>query len=317
MHPVMFNAASGEVVHLRLAPKSSPFLPQMAVYDKNGNYVTYANAGDGDGTATLEVKPQVTGQYTIRMMEYYGSRTGTYVMSMMWITPGHTMPTNNPGLGWITNGETKVGTLAQWTEVEPAMFMASSGEVVNVRVTPLNTPFMPRFTIYDALGTAVSDTWCGDGYATGMLESRLPRTGQYTIRIFEYYGSRTGTYAMSMAWVTPGHDLVASEPEIGLMTNGAARSATLAQWADMDTAWFTATSGQTARITMGRKETTNTLTSLVTLYSPSGTQVSYTSSDDTATLSNRLTATGTYTIRCMDYYGSRKGNYQVGLTIYP
>ena len=133
----------------------------------------------------------------------------------------------------------------------------------------------------------------------------------------DYYDTRTGTYSIATAWLTPGRALVASEPDIGLMTNGQLKTVSFQTYNDLDTVWFSATNGQVARITMGRTQATNSLRSQITLYNPSGTSVANAFSDDTATISNQLTATGTYTVRCMEYYGSRKGNYQVGLTLYP
>ncbi len=222
-----------------------------------------------------------------------------------------------PELGWLADGETKVGVINQPLEVDAARFAASSGDVVNIRVTPISTPLAPRLELQDPTGAIVGEACGGDGHATGILEPRLAKTGTYTLRVSEYYGSRTGTYAVSLAWMSARRGAPARVPDAGLITNGAVRAATLTHWADMDTARFCVVSGQAARITMGRSEATNVLMSHVALYDPDGSQVAYACADDTAVLSNRLTSTGIYTIRCMDYYGSHRGNYRVGLTVYP
>jgi hypothetical protein len=83
----------------------------------------------------------------MRFLEHYGSRTGTYAVSLLFVGSGREMPASNPGLGWIDHGETKTSELRKWSEMETGFFNASSGEVVNIRITPTSTPFRPYVTL--------------------------------------------------------------------------------------------------------------------------------------------------------------------------
>ena len=81
-------------------------------------------------------------------------------------------------------------------------------------------------------------------------------------------------------------------------------------------AYFTASAGQTAQVSMVRLSATD-LDPHITLYGPSGAQLNYNYGTTSATLSQALTQTGTYAVRCLDAYGTGTGTYSFVVSLTP
>ncbi|NCC50259.1 MAG: PKD domain-containing protein [Spartobacteria bacterium] len=306
-----FEGTAGDKVSIRMTKLGGTFRSHVTLYDPDGEYVTYTY--NDNYSAHIEATLAKTGTYTIRCMESYGTRVGSYTISICWMTPGMPSDPSDDDLGEITNGETLTGTMDYFGDMDTAHFEGTAGDVVYLRMTKIASTFRTHITLYDPDGEYVTYTY-NDNYSAG-LEVTLAKTGTYTIRCMESYGTRVGDYTLSIGWLYPNDTLATSDPDIGLITDGETIQAAMNERGDIDMAYFEAEAGDVAQISMAKL--VSTFRSHVTLYDPDGLQVTYTYSDSTATIAPTLTKTGVYTVRCIESYGTRTGNYKLTLNLNP
>jgi hypothetical protein len=176
--------------------------------------------------------------------------------------------------------------------------------------------------LYAPDGTQLGANWLGNSPGQ---EFTLPATGQYTIRVndfyypyFGYYGTATGTYSFSLT--------AAPAPQVFAISIGDAISPSVpsAGAGDIDVGGavdeyaFTGSAGQTIRF--NDPNTISCCTLYWTLFGPDGTQLGANWLGNSTGQQFTLPATGQYTIRIDDsgsQYGTATGTYSFSLTAAP
>jgi hypothetical protein len=331
-----FTAALGDYISLSIGEKlpAGPdplFTPWIRLQRPDGVQI-------GSATAALATRIAVTaplsGTYTVIVADYYGNKTGNYILHLIKAPGTFVVPTGDEG-GPMTNGANHAGRIGAPNgqpisddpgDQDPWTFTANQNDYLSISIgekltTEIDPLFWPYIRLIGPTGTVVgTDT----GALAARISLRAPLTGTYTVIVADYYATTPGDYVLHLVQA-PGTFDIPTGDEGGPMTNGANHVGRIGAVAgqnitydpgDEDPWTFTAAQNDYLSISIGEKLTTEIdplFWPYIRLIGPTGAVVGAETDALGARISVRAPLTGTYTVIVADYYATKTGEYVLHL----
>ena len=234
----------------------------------------------------------VDGNYTIRVYDSANANTGTYDVNLVFVSESPSVCAEP-----IACGQTLVRGTATVAESDTFVFQSGAGETVSITAQETGGGTATCWDLYDPAGIEIASA-CGQG------EHALADAGQYTIRAYDDNDSQTGSYDLSLVFVSDTSSNCAEPISCG---QPLAREVTLV--GESDTYRFTAVAGDTVSITS--QETSAFLNPCWEIYDPEGISVVGACGQGQKTLA----VPGDYTIRVSDNGNIETGTYNLDLVV--
>jgi len=191
-----FVANAGESVTLLALGQS-----MSAVADVYGP--TGSRIGGSTNMFTGPINLASTGTYAIRVRADNSESTGTYGISLTFLT-------GRCGTQLIW-GLPTTNTVSSLAEVDSYTFRGNAGEAVTI--TTASTNFTAAAFVAGPNGAIIAN------WVNGVTTLDLASTGTYTVGVYSYYFAGTGTYSLALSYTR----LVPASYRLGIgATNGAA-----------------------------------------------------------------------------------------------
>jgi hypothetical protein len=278
-----FDALANDTVSITAQETGGGLLACFELYDPIG-----ASLGVfcGQGEKTLAVG----GGYTIRVFDATESKTGTYDVTVAFVSS-----TASSCATTIDCGDTIAGTIGLVGKTDTYEFTGLEADTVSITAAGTGGALFPCWTLYDPTGIAIA-TACGQN------EKTLAVDGTYTVRVYDNTDLKTGTYDVNLVVVSDTAS-ACRQP----ITCGQNLVGTLSQVGQSDTYAFTTAAGETVSITA--QETSAFIVGCWELYDPEGISVFGACGQAEKTLA----VPGIYTIRVYDVGDNETGTYDVNL----
>ncbi|MBN1269718.1 MAG: hypothetical protein JXB04_09035, partial [Kiritimatiellae bacterium] len=291
-----FTAEAGDIVKIRMGDRTTSLNYDLVMYLYGPDGVLLAS-GSGEANAEIDHTVAESGEYTVVCREN-DADTGTYALSMLWLDPGHALSTNDADLGEIENGEWLIGTINQAGDLDAAYFTAEAGDIVKIRMGDRtgSLNFDLVMYLYGPDGALLAS---GSGEANAEIDHTVAASGEYTV-VCRENDADTGTYALSMLWLDPGHALSTNDTDLGEIENGEYLVGTINQSGDLDAAHFTAEAGDVVKIRMGDRTGSLNYDLVMYLYGPDGALLASGSGEANAEIEHAVAESGTYTVVCRE-----------------
>lgn len=184
---------AGDVVQVRMTTIDT-IRTTMELYDPTGVLVT----SQGGNAVSAEVTTNLvkTGTYTIACKDVWGL-TGSYGLSMVKLHGYHEPGPGDTDIGTVLNGEVHLGNIAMPGDLDAANFWAQSGDVVQLRMSTINT-VRTTLQLYDPDGLPVG-AWGGNAFVAETTMT-LPKTGVFTAICRDDWGL-TGSYSFTVRFI--------------------------------------------------------------------------------------------------------------------
>jgi hypothetical protein len=196
----------------------------------------------------------------------------------------------------ITCGQTLAGQLSALAEVDCFTFDADAGETISVTTQETAGVFQACWNVTGPGGSL--GTVCGQDTRT------LAMSGTYTIEVFDNGNNQTGSYDVSLVFVSGTAHNCGEALSCGQTL---ARSITLV--GESDTFTFSGVAAETLSVTV--QETGGGLVGCWELYDPTGASLGGACGQSERTLA----VPGVYTIRTFDTAESKTGTYDVNAVV--
>ena len=281
-----------------------------------------------------------SGQYTLRVNDYfdyyygyygycgdygYCDGTGTYSFSLTSVADPQTFAISVDGPA-VSDGQpaTGAGNIESPGSDDEYAFTGTAGQTIRVNDLDLS-PTNLYWQLYAPDGTILGQNWLGN---TPGSQLTLPTTGQYTIRVNDYYSwqnsadvAATGTYSFSLTSVPDAQVFPISLGDTVSDGQPSAGAGNIESPGSDDEYAFNATAGQTIQF----NDLTSPCCSIYwQLYAPDGTVLGQSWFGDSAGVQFIASESGQYTIRANDYYsayanayGTATGTYSFSLKVVP
>jgi hypothetical protein len=277
---------AGDRLRLHGSPTASGKVLALSIslISPNGSVVCSApSAGDFDCAVPA------TGTYAVTVRDFFGTGTGPYA-----ITPQRL---NNPvGCGNIALAATTTGTLA--LGATPChRIAATAGDRLRLHTVSTSQAATAPATATDLISP--SGAVVCSAPSAGDLDCTVPTTGSYTATVSDYYGWKTGPYA-----ITPQR--LNNPVGCGTIAIGGTASGTLGL-GTVSCYRVTSTAGRILKIVVS----TTQLSPMVDLVSPTGI---LTCPATLGTATCTTPAAGIYTLTVGDFYGSQTGPFTLAVS---
>ena len=136
--------------------------------------------------------------------------------------------------------------------------------------------YRPQITVYNPNGNQVGSSAL-TGFADSLRGRDLYRAGRrfsgtYTVIIQSEGGSTLGTYDLDLV-LTPATQAPDSDGDGGPITSGQTKAGTINHFGDLDVYTFSASAGNTFKLSVGDTDATSNYRPQITVYDPNGNQV--------------------------------------------
>ncbi len=323
-----FNAAAGNTFQLSVgdADSNSNFRSEITVYDPNGNQVGASGTGFPDDSAgvTYTVPGTEAGTYTVVVQSDTGNTQGTYDLDLVVAPATQAADAEGDG-GAISSGQTKAGTINHYGDLDVYTFSAAAGNTFKLSVgdADSNSNYRSQITVYDPNGNQIAAGATGFTDNSETVTYSVPGTGSgmYSVVVQSNGGSTLGTYDLDLV-VAPATQAADSDGDGGAITSGQTKGGTINHYGDLDVYTFSATAGNTFRLSVGDANSNSNYRPQITVYDPNGNQVgaSATGFTDTSvgvTYTVPGASAGTYTAVVQSDGGSTLGTYDLDLVVTP
>jgi len=314
-----FTATSGDnlVVEMGRSVSSSTLYPYLRLYGPDGSLLA---STPSDGTEA-EVATHATNSGTFTVIAdndfgYVNGGNGTYQLTLGKTGSPIVVAPGDQG-GPLTNGFTFAGNLAVG-QLNVWSFTANSGDnlVVEMGRSVSSSTLYPYLRLYGPNGSLLTSA-PSDG-TQAEVATRATNSGTFTViadNNFGYVNGGSGTYQLTLG-KTGSPIVVAPGDQGGPLTNGFTYAGSLA--AGQLNVWsFTATSGDSLVLGMGRSVSSSTLYPYLRLYGPDGSLLTSMASAGTAAeVTTRATNSGSFTVIADNnsgYFNGGNGAYQLTL----
>ena len=263
-----FSANAGESIVIRVGEisQTNAFTPRIRL--QNPSAVQMASA-QNSLAAEIAVTATNTGTFTVIVDDAVGtSATGTYRLTLAK-SPGTVFVAPGDAGGPLTNGVMHTGTI-DVGDLDVWTFSANSGDAIVVRLgenVDTSGSFTPWVRLYGPDGK-LQDS--GFGALAGEVTITATNSGTFIVVVGDGNGALSGTGSYRLTLAKTGDPVVVSAGDDGgPMTNGVMHTGTVLT-GDLDVWTFTATSGDSLVVRMGKITDTNTFTPWIRLYGPNG-----------------------------------------------
>ena len=186
MNTYTFYANASDTVFLRINSGS------IRLYAPNGTELTRG--------AEISYPLPDDGMY-VTIVGFY---TGSYNMFIQRLNN----PVNATPVGF---GETVSGSIDFPDEMDTYTFSANAGDTVLIRMNEVSGNLWPEIRLYAPNGTELDRDY---DFSNAEISYTLAEDGGYTVLAYEYWGSYTGNYTLSLSVTTP-QPLTIGEPYTG------------------------------------------------------------------------------------------------------
>jgi hypothetical protein len=217
--------------------------------------------------------------------------------------------------GTLTNGWTDTGTISPVGDSDSWTFSANAGDSIVVRVGEISTlsgTFSPRIRLNNPLGGQQA---VASGATSAEIAVTATNSGTFTVIVDVASGTATGTYRLTLG-KSPGAIFVAPGDEGGPMTNGVDYVNNDLPVGDLDVWTFTANTGDSCVIKMGRMTNTGNFEQWIRVYGPNGALIDSAFSLNSSEVSFRATNSGTFSVLIANnpyYSDAASGTYRLTL----
>jgi len=279
-----FTVGANDIVTIRAIKTSGTLAPYLELYNGTGGLV--ASAG-GQINQTMPA-----GTYVLLLRDQSSTNTGDYAVTWQrW---------NNPCATAANCGQVMTESIGITADPPPwryYSFTASANDIVTIRANKTSGTLIPYLELYATSGTQI-------GTAAGQMDKALTAAGTYTIVVRDQNSINTGDYVLSWNRINN----TCNAPSIGC---GQVFPGSVAVVGKIDAYTFTAAAGDNIVLTLTR--TSGGFDPSLELYNSSGTRMGYqyTPSGNEVTLTQTLSAAGTYTLFASDYGNDETGTYKL------
>ena len=210
-----FYASPGETVYVSLVNldgNNASYNPMLQVYEPVtglAEWTSDLDAGTINGQGeTRHFTASRDGTYSVHVREYYGSYTGSYRLEIRRVPAS--LPVTQFGTTInLSSGQAVTNAINPSGHLEYLTFSAKSGDVVRISLVNLggnHIGYNPMLQVYEPV-TGLPE-WTSDldaGTINGQGDTRqftAIRDGIYSVVVWEYHGSYTGTYQIMVSGAT-------------------------------------------------------------------------------------------------------------------
>jgi len=284
-----FGALAGDAITLRLVVTSGSLYALLELYSPTGTRVGYSSSYS---TPTVNATFSAAGIYTVIVSDANRTATGNY--SLVW------QKLNGPcNPSTISCGQPVAGSLTGAAQLNVYTFTANAGDKITLRLAVTSGSFYALLELYSPAGTSLGSSW---SYYTPTVDATLSTAGTHTVIVSD--GNRRATGNYSLVWQKLNGPCNHSTISCGQPITGSLSAA-----AQLNVYTFTGNVGD--KITLRLAVTAGSFYALLELYSPTGTNVGYSSSYYTPSVNATLSAAGIYTVIVSDGNRSATGNYSL------
>ncbi|HEX7860004.1 MAG TPA: putative Ig domain-containing protein [Verrucomicrobiae bacterium] len=238
-----FNAAAGDMVHLRMGGVFTPFI---RLYGPSGELV-----GDALSPSTvtrdllLERRATNAGVYIVVTASTVASGAGAYELTLARVPADFTTSAGDEG-GLLVNGANTAGNISAG-DLDLWRFSANLGDAILLR---MGGEFTPKIQLYGPDGALVEEAVSGTTVTRDVsLETRAPITGTYVAIASSTVASGVGAYTLNLAQ-SPSPFEVSEGDQGGEIISGFLTEGEL-HTGDMDLWTFEATGGESFMVRIG------------------------------------------------------------------
>ncbi|MCL5743329.1 MAG: hypothetical protein M1541_05285, partial [Acidobacteria bacterium] len=300
-----FSGTKDDVYSIRLVKTAGDTQTRflVLVYDSAVNIVTDANLQipvPDPRFSRLDVKLSSTGLNTILVVEYSGTRIGSYSLGLAKLNG----PCNGKALGC---GSALDASITDPLAMNAYSIDANAGDVFLLKAarTGGSGQFQPYAEIRDPQGNMVTPAPTRD---ITRFQFNAAVQGTYTVILADNYNlMQTGTYALSLARL----NRPCNAQPVGCGTVADARIDGALRF---QTYWIDAQAGDAFLLKLLRTDPNSGFKPLIEIYDPRGSKTQSVLAADLSRLSFKTEVTGAYTILASDGVdGTRTGTYTLSL----
>jgi hypothetical protein len=279
-----FTVQANETVSVTTQQTAGFFTPCWNITGPTGDLEEVC----GQGTRTLGV----AGTYTIVVHDRYAppAQIGAYDVNLVVVSD-----TASNCAEAVSCGQTLPRYVTLVGESDTYRFVGEAGETLSVTAQETGGGLAACWELYDPTGLSL-------GGFCGQAEKTFAVAGGYTIRVYDFDDTKTGSYDVNVVVVS---DSVSNCAES--ITCGDTLARSIADVGESDTFRFPAAAGE--RVSITAQETAGGMGACWDLYDPQGIVIS-TACGQTE---KRLAVAGEYTIRVYDNGDTETGTYDVNL----
>ncbi len=200
-----------------------------------------------------------------------------------------------PTDGFIRYGDLMTCDIDPGTDLDGFRFAGVLGEAIVVKATELGGSGRPCLEILRPDGTTLEPKTCSN--TSIRLDTTLDQSGQYRIRVSEYYASYVMPYSLVIDRVGPASP-VALQLDRGTSTDGI-----VSPLGEIDAFTFEAEAGDAISL-VGTDTSATSAYLRMELFDPSGALVTSAQNPAQASLNRTLTESGIYTVLLFEYYNT-------------
>ena len=291
-----FSAAEGDTFLINIGRSAGSGVdPSWRLYGPDGTLVKTAETPISQALA--DVTASQGGTYTLLVGDYEANDAGEYSLSLRR-TNNTTSAIDLPLDGVVT------GTLATGADFKSYSFSAAEGDTFLINMgRSAGSGLDPSWRLYGPDGSLVrvAET----PFSQAIADVALSQAGDYTLLVGDYASNDTGDYSLSLRCTN--NPVNALDLPLDAVVTG-----TLSAGTDVKTYSFTAATGDTFLISMGRPDGSGVDPSW-RLYGPDGSLVT-TRADWTQAIADvALSQAGAYTLLVGDYESNDSGDYSLSL----
>jgi methionine-rich copper-binding protein CopC len=279
-----FTADAGETVSITTQLTAGLFQACWELEGPNGTLGVTC----GQGERTLPA----AGAYTISVFDANNDQTGSYDVNLVVVSD-----TASACAQSVACGVPAASDVALIGESDVFAFTAFANDTVSITAQETGGGLSACWKLYDPAGAPIA-SFCGQG------EKTLAISGGYTIRVFDASDLKTGSYDVSVTFVSSTGSSCASD-----LACGDTAASSIAFVGESDTYRIVGQTGDTLSITSAA--TGNALFPCWTLYDPTGISIATACGQ----AEKRLAADGDYTLRVYDNTDLKTGTYDVNLVV--
>jgi len=200
-----FLGEAGDLVRIVLSGASVCVDPRLDLRDPSNQQllVTSCTAGCGN-TCTFEAEALLPsdGVYTMNISDDGLTETGSYYIHLEKILPEYPVESMAYGAPPVTR------TIGHPGDYDWVTFEGEKDSEVILSVVGLSVCIDPKVEVYDPFGSRIATSECGAGCGNTCSSTihwsqstigTLPRTGTYTVLLYDSGNSETGSVALSVA----------------------------------------------------------------------------------------------------------------------
>ena len=181
-----FTGSNGDLLVAQMSETSGDILPELGVYDTDGNLVCHDH---GYGSVLIAGCTLPTdGDYAVLAGDYWGKYTGSYNVYLQKL--------NDPiGATNLPIAEVKSGTIVAAAEMNAYTFAGSIGDSFIIRMNTTSAgELAPHLRLYDPYGTQVCSDYASLYDMAEIIDCTVATAGEHTLLVSDYSGNDVGNY---------------------------------------------------------------------------------------------------------------------------